>query len=139
MGDEIRVPDKKGLVLPVALLGLLFAVLTCLGGLLFRAGSLVTGQERQNAEWDALRTDIKGKLQTVDELRGSIAQLQAEQLRFQTTTGDVLRVSLDKQSQQGAKLDALGEEIRRQERDRRLLQDYVEGRIADLPYRKGKS
>lgn len=131
MGDQLRMPDTRGIVIPVALVAVLVGVLGTTMQLVYRAGLIVKGQEAQAAEWQS----IKAKIEAVDELEGKLAQLSAEQARFQGFVTDWVRASTDEQIEQKSRSAAFEQELRRQERDRRLLQDYVEGRLGAMPYR----
>lgn len=139
MGEKLKVPDRQGLFIPMAVVGVLVLLMTTMGGVLFRAGQIVQNQQRQDAEWMALRKDLKDDLATVRELKGAVDQ-QAERLgRVEETTSAFMQASTRAQAETAAKLDstsdAINERIRLQQQEVRLLKDYTEGRISGLPYR----
>jgi len=135
VSEAVRVPDHKGIVIPVAIISVLVGVLVTLAGVFFRAGQVVQNQANQDRDWADLRVEIKDKLAAVDRLEGEVRGLRSDREADARGWGEFVRSSLKKQSELGASFASLGDELKRQERERRLLQDYVEGRVGAMPYR----
>jgi hypothetical protein len=139
MGESLMVPDKKGVVIPIALIAVGVTMLGTMGGVFFRAGQIVQSQALQDAEWKAMRAEMRLELSTVREYKGEVQALREEIRDVKDGTGEFMRQSLQTQSEIKAQLEtttmSLREELRRQHGDYKLLRDYTEGRISHLPYR----
>lgn len=142
MGESLAVPDKKGVFVPVALLTLMVTMLGMGAGVLFKAGQIVQHQNNQaaaeaemRADWKEVIREFKDEIEAVRDMRTNAARQDERLTAIEQGTGDFMRSTIDRQSKLESEQASIREELRRQDRDYRLLKDYTEGRISGLPYR----
>lgn len=142
MGEAVRVPDKRGIFIPLTFAGILLTTLVTMGGVFYRAGQIVQNQNTQeaariemNRQWSEALSDLKGELEGVREVRAAMTNVSNRVQTIEDSMSQFTRQAIEDQADLKAQQDSLRRDLESQKNKHELLEDYTEGRISGLPYR----